>query len=343
LNPFISLIIPVYNVEQYLSDCFNSILTQPGDDIEIIVINDGSTDKSPEICQSYARKDTRIKITNKKNEGLGYARNYGLEVASGEYVAFLDSDDWISQDMVLSVKKILQGTDIQLLEFGLIQIDVDKSKTGLKLPRIKPGTYSRENITEDILPNFLSDRGERISNSVCNHIYRRDIIENNKIRFFSEREIFTEDFLFTLQYILNADNLTVIDEVLYYYRLNQDSLTKVYRPHYLQLVINRDIVLREILTIRGIIDKYEKYVTEKFLANSPSFIFNAFRRVGSSSFSEVTGEFRSILNNPKVIYAFKKLDFKKIPFKKWLLYFLMRHRRSSMIYLLLRFFQLIKK
>jgi glycosyltransferase involved in cell wall biosynthesis len=342
MKPFISFIIPVYNVEQYLTDCFDSIIVQPDTDIEIVIINDGSTDKSTEICNNYALKDERIKLIHKKNEGLGYARNTGLETASGDYIAFLDSDDWVSKDIVRSIKKILQNRTIQLLEFGLVQVGADNKRTGLKLPRIKSGSYSGDQIYNDILPNFLSDRNERISNSVCNHIYRREIIERNKIRFFNEREIFTEDFLFTIQYLLCVDNLTVTDEVHYYYRYNQDSLTKVYRENYLELVLKRDNILREILTSKGLLDRYEQFILDKFIRISPSFIFNSLRLGKSVPRSEVTNEIENILNNPVVVDSFKKLDYKKLPVKKWPIYLLIRHRKAGLIFILLRFIEGIR-
>lgn len=339
MTPFISFIIPVYNVEQFLNVCLDSIIIQQDSDIEIVIVNDGSTDKSTEICNYYSIKDERIKLIHKKNEGLGYARNTGLDSASGEYIAFLDSDDWVSTDIVRSIKEILQNKTIQLLEFGLIQVDAENKRTGLKLPRIKSGSYSREQIFNDILPNFLSDRGERISNSVCNHIYRRDIIERNKIRFFSEREIFTEDFLFTIQYLLCVDDFIVTDEVFYYYRYNQDSLTKVYRENYLQLVLNRDRILREILTSNGLPDRYEQFILEKFIRISPSFIFNEFRLAQSCPNSEVIKRIKKILNNPAITSSLKKMEYKKLPLKKWLFYLLLRLRMAVLIYLLLRFIQ----
>jgi len=100
MNPLISIIIPVYNVESYLKDCLESVINQTYKNLEIIIINDGSQDNSKEICYNYAKKDSRIKLINKKNEGVSAARNTGMDLATGEYISFIDSDDYIDNDMI---------------------------------------------------------------------------------------------------------------------------------------------------------------------------------------------------------------------------------------------------
>lgn len=94
-NPKVSIIVPIYNVEKYLDRCMASLLNQTLEDIEIIMVDDGSPDRCPKMCDEYAKKDSRVKVVHKKNGGLGYARNSGLDVATGEYVAFVDSDDYV--------------------------------------------------------------------------------------------------------------------------------------------------------------------------------------------------------------------------------------------------------
>lgn len=98
-NPIVSIIVPVYNVEKYIDRCVHSLLSQTLENIEIILVDDGSSDNCPQICDNYANKDNRIKVIHKTNAGLGYARNSGLEVAKGKYVAFVDSDDFVSSNM----------------------------------------------------------------------------------------------------------------------------------------------------------------------------------------------------------------------------------------------------
>ena len=112
MNPLISLIIPVYNVEKYLAKCMESVLAQTYDNFEAILVDDGSTDSSGKMCDEYAKKDTRVLVFHKENGGLSDARNYGVERAHGELVAFLDSDDFVSNDYLFHLYSLIQKTEV---------------------------------------------------------------------------------------------------------------------------------------------------------------------------------------------------------------------------------------
>lgn len=117
----LTIIVPIYNTENYLSECIDSILNQSYKDIELILINDGSTDNSSSICDEYSSKDKRIKVIHIENRGVSYARNTGLSIAKGEYITFVDSDDFVSNDIYLENIKILE----QNLSIDLIQIPIN--------------------------------------------------------------------------------------------------------------------------------------------------------------------------------------------------------------------------
>ena len=108
MNPIISIIVPVYNVEEYLQRCIDSILNQRFKDFELILINDGSTDNSLKICKEYSLSDSRVKVINKENGGLSSARNAGINIAKGKYIGFVDSDDWINEEMYQTLYNLLQ-------------------------------------------------------------------------------------------------------------------------------------------------------------------------------------------------------------------------------------------
>ena len=133
----VSVIVPVYNVEIYLADCLDSVLQQTLKDIEIICINDGSTDKSPEILAEYAKKDPRITIISQENKGLSSARNRGLEVATGEYVAFLDSDDWVDPDYYEKLYNTAVKYDAQIACSGYKRCSENEEKIWLKFKDVK--------------------------------------------------------------------------------------------------------------------------------------------------------------------------------------------------------------
>ena len=118
MNPKVSIIVPVYNVEKYLDRCMESLLNQTLKDIEIILVDDGSPDNCPQMCDDYAKKDSRVKVVHKANAGLGYARNSGLDVATGEYVAFVDSDDYVELDMYEQMYEASLNYQVQMVLCG---------------------------------------------------------------------------------------------------------------------------------------------------------------------------------------------------------------------------------
>ena len=128
----LSIIVPVYNVEQYLDECIQSLLNQTLKNIEIILVDDGSPDNSPQMCDEYAKQDSRIKVIHKVNRGLGYARNSGLEISQGEYVTFIDSDDYIDLKAYKTVCELMDSENLDELRFSCNRFKNDKSHSPLK-------------------------------------------------------------------------------------------------------------------------------------------------------------------------------------------------------------------
>ena len=158
----LTIIVPIYNTENYLSECIDSILNQSYKDIELILINDGSTDNSSSICDEYSSKDKRIKVIHIENRGVSYARNIGLSIAKGEYITFVDSDDFVSNDIYLENIKILE----QNLSIDLIQIPINDEK-------ITPCTISTQKDLFDAWIFF----NKKITNYFCDKIFRRKYFE----------------------------------------------------------------------------------------------------------------------------------------------------------------------
>lgn len=225
-KPAISIIVPVYNVEQYLDRCLNSIVNQSFSDIEIILIDDGSPDNSPSLCDKWAKRDKRIKVIHKKNGGLGYARNSGLEIAEGEYVAFVDSDDYVAIDMY---EKLYFSTDCGQVDVVYCGLKQELSDGGFEYIH-DYDTISEFNCdkVKKIALSFLHKTElveKRLFMSVWHGIYKRDIIEKNYIRFFSERDIGSEDLPFQVQFCLNAQTIKFMPDYLYTYCFNSKSLS----------------------------------------------------------------------------------------------------------------------
>lgn len=227
--PKVSIIVPIYNVENYLDRCMQSLLNQTLKDIEIIMVDDGSPDNCPRLCDEYAKKDSRIKVVHKENAGLGYARNTGLDVATGEYVAFVDSDDYVSIDMYKTLYNYASDKNIDVIYCGFRKefninhyLDISECKTYEE--------YIGESI-KSIIPDFVAsppyEKKEYVHDmSVWHSIYRREIIISNRIRFMSERDYVSEDIPFQIDFLTCCKKIAFIPNILYYYCYNQGSLTK---------------------------------------------------------------------------------------------------------------------
>ena len=220
MEPIVSIIVPIYNVELYVERCLNSLTQQTYQNIEIIVVNDGSTDNSLNICEKISSKDSRIKILNKKNGGLSDARNYGLKHSKGEYIYFIDSDDWCEQELIEKMiqKMINTKSDLGICDYW---IDYVNDNFSLKKECKCFELYTKNEIPEAI---YLLDKSGMF-NVVWNKMYKRNLIIKNNISFELDG-MPGEDLLFNVDYFKYTENICFIDEKLYHY-MRQDETTLV--------------------------------------------------------------------------------------------------------------------
>lgn len=224
----VSVIVPCYGVEAYLDRCMASLLTQTLDDIEIIMVDDGSPDRVPFMCDDYAKKDSRIKIIHKENGGLGYARNSGLDLATGEYVVFIDSDDYIESDAFEKMYNEAKRSQADAVFSGFyIQNKQGLWEEHIEMPESKEMVGTE--IEEFKLGMIASAPYEKVERyfwvSVWHALYKRDLIEKHHIRFVSEREYAAEDIPFQVQFLSYAKKLSYLPECFYHYCINGASLT----------------------------------------------------------------------------------------------------------------------
>ena len=214
----ISVIVPVYNVEKYLRRCIESIINQSYSDLEIILINDGSTDKSATICDIYKNNDLRIILINQENKGLSNARNTGLEIATGDYISFVDGDDWIVNDIYEYCLNIFNKTDCDVVDFG-VKLTSEENETFQKPKRIIE-TVVKKN---DILYNYLS-RGqtENVPFSVCRKIYKKYVVNTIKFPYGKINEDIVTNFVF----LRNSHKMLITSKIGYIYFNNVGSITK---------------------------------------------------------------------------------------------------------------------
>lgn len=215
----LSIIIPVYNSEKYLKECIDSIVCQNNNIFELLLIDNGSTDRSKEICDEYADKFNFIKAFHIPNKGVSNARNYGIEHSSGEWITFIDSDDFISPEYIQSIEPFL-NTDTDLITFNYVRyINEQKKEPGILT--IKEGEHY---MTLELFN--LAIRLEVASLSVWSSVYRKYILQNNILRFREDMST-CEDFIFSLSYYKYVNKFYVINKNLYYYRLNPFSTTSI--------------------------------------------------------------------------------------------------------------------
>jgi len=242
-KPKVSVIVPVYNVEPYLRRCVDSILAQTLRDIEIILVDDGSPDGCPAICDSYALLDSRVKVIHKENGGLSDARNAGMQVMTGEYVGFVDGDDWIHADMFsrLYHDAIKYCTDVAKCNLS----QVIENETQPYKHKKETGFYDLSDL--DIYSRILSGL---LPGNVCVSLFKVSFLKANALTFFDNSVVFAEDTLFIYETFLFTHKIAIIDEPLYYYWQRLDSLTKKPMADRIQKHINFIIEFRDFVSKR---------------------------------------------------------------------------------------------
>ncbi|MGF7118943.1 glycosyltransferase [Methanobacterium oryzae] len=252
--PKVSVIIPVHNVEKYLEECLNSLVNQTLKDIEIICVNDGSTDKSLEILEKFAAKDDRITIINQENQGAGAARNKGLKIARGEYLSFLDADDFFELDMLEKVYNFSSKNSLDIAVYGANTFN-DKTSRIEKIDYdIRREYLPKKNIFNyNDFPKYVFNT---FQNWAWNKLFKRTFILENNIQF---QELFrTDDLLFTCKALVKAKRISVLDAPLVYYRIEHDFHSQNTNHKHPLDFYNAFIALKDFLIDEKIFDDVEQ-------------------------------------------------------------------------------------
>lgn len=235
MNGLISVIVPVYNVEKYIRQCLDSIINQTYKNLEIILVDDGSTDNSGQICDEYAVKDNRIKVIHKENGGQSSARNTGLDVCTsgGDFVAFVDSDDWLESDMYETLYRDMRRTKADIVVCGYYV-------EYLKYTAIKNNEENFFDSNEIVLENCFYNKN--FQNAVWCKLYNRNIF--NKIRF-PEGRIY-EDMLILLEILEQSSSVLITDKILYHYRQQNNSTMnmRTYEKSFEKITACQEILLK---------------------------------------------------------------------------------------------------
>lgn len=327
----ISVIVPVYNVAPYLERCVASVLNQTYENLQIILVDDGSTDGSEALCDSISSVDERIFVIHKQNEGLGFARNSGLEVATGKYVTFVDGDDYIGASHIERMYALIENTGTDTCIAGYTKEYYHK-----RVPHISvcAGKVFRQNIATEILPRMCgadSNGRDHIEMSVCMVLFSNEIIRQNQIRFVSEREYISEDLVFGFDYYPVSKGVCVSNLVDYFYCDNAGSLTTSYREDRFAKQIELYALLKSKAADLGIEDECIGRLQNTVLAIARYSIKLEYKFEKLNGREKTRDNVEKICTNKTLNEIFSMYDDRKNKLTSRVVNFLIRHERCNII------------
>lgn len=326
LNQLISIIMPIYNAEKYLNRSIESIMNQTYNNIEIILVNDGSNDNSLEICTNYQEKDNRIKLINQGNKGVSFARNRGIDEANGDYIMFIDSDDYIEKNMIEDMVAKITKDDIDLVISGIKMNYIRNGQVvGEERYQLKDKMYS----IKEMLNAILIDIDLICICGPCCKLYKREILKRNNIKFTNE---FTmgEDTWYNLDYLdVCTGKVVTLSNIYYnYMRENPDSLFTKYYDDYIKItekVYNKFLYLLKRKANKDAVVRYEKtYIFNLMYANTINFKYD-------TTYKKKMDDLEYSLKNNVVVNNIKNIRINGM--KEKVFWLLIKHKCKHMLYL----------
>lgn len=247
-NPLISIIIPVYNAETFLARAVDSVLKQTCANYEVILVNDGSVDASGSLCDNYAAAHSHIHVVHKPNGGISTTRNAGIEAATGEYLVYLDADDYLSPDTCDLLQQVITAHRPDLIDLGWVYVYSDDNHVQNRHGIQKNTLLGVDVLKNTVLPpllNLKNDPAHFIYDFSCTKVFRRDIITTHNLRFDEGRRIW-EDRPFVLSYLRHCRSLYCLDASIYYYVSTPNSLSRRYNPDCLRIIVENYLLYRSL-------------------------------------------------------------------------------------------------
>ena len=291
MNNMLTIIVPIYKIEEFLPQCIDSILVQTYSDYELILVDDGSPDLCPAICDKYAKKDSRIKVIHKANGGLVSARKAGLQVASGKFIGYVDGDDWVEPDFFEKLMRKAVDNDVDIVSAGFIK-DMGDNCTN-KLNSLACGYYSKTDIEKIIIPqmmfnDYLFEPG--LFTYVWNKVFKREVLFEPQMNVPNSISL-GEDAACLYPAIIKARSLYITDECLYHYRQRADSMLKVSESYNEDYIGYKQLYSHFIKCFEN--HPFLKYKSEKFL------LYLISTRCGGVVFDKDVPDFYLFDNQPK--------------------------------------------
>lgn len=310
----VTVIVPVFRVEPYLDRCVNSIVKQTYSNLEIILVDDGSPDRCPQMCDDWAARDRRIRVIHKKNEGQGIARNWGMESAEGEYVYFVDSDDYIALDTIEKSYSLAKAQDADIVTFGLCKVSSSGEIESVTIPTPDKFLYAGGEVQRDFLPDLLAPdtatgKMPNLWVSASSGIYRLETLRAAKWSFLSERKIISEDTSSILRLYKDIHTVAVLPEACYFYCQNQDSFSHTYRAdRFEKLKRFYEYCIAECDRL-GYVEEVKKRLAHVLISNVIGTL-KVIARTDSSA-AQKRKEMNEILSDPEFRDVLCKTDFRR--------------------------------
>lgn len=334
----ISVVIPVYNVEKYLDRCVESVVNQTHTDLEIILVEDGSPDGCAQICDTWAERDGRIKVIHKANGGLSAARNTGIEAATGEFICFIDSDDYIDPGTIEDALSLATTTSAEVVMFGMRFVSATGEITGEMLPMPAKTTYRGKEIQEIFVPEMIgkdprTGKSFQLMLSACSTMFSSELIHRTSWRFVSEKQVISEDIYALLVLFKDVKSVSILSNIYYNYCENTVSVTRSYRAD--RNMRNRSFYLAclDLCDACGYTEEAKKRCSEPYLGNT----FAAMKQIAAhySSYRNAKPELQTIITDEVLqqVLAQKKHDHETS--KKKIFYWAIRNKCYFLCYLLL--------
>lgn len=331
--PRLSVVIPAFNAEKFLEKCVRSVLGQSYRDFELILVDDGSSDKTPEMCEAFAAADRRVRVIHQPNAGVSAARNAGIKAAAGDYIAFADADDYLAPFAYERMFSAMDDYGAECVASGYSLAYTDGTVKA-EPPPMPAGMHSGEDVIKSLVVPMLCDRisSNLILGAVWRYLFKRSVITDMDIYFSGS---YLEDEIFLIKYFCSKPELAVIDDALYYYLQNEFSVTRRYLPDYSSVFLF-SLRIKESLVEQFGIPVPNRWKDNTGWAGLLIAVANEFAPGSPKSFGEKRDAVREICRLPEFESAIKHYTPRGMSKNKTVVAALIRRKMYTTISLLYR-------
>ncbi len=329
MSPLVSIIVPLYKAEMNLKQCIDSILAQTLKEIELILVDDGSPDSSGNIAEDYKKKDDRVIVLHQSNQGAAQARNTGIRAANGEYIGFVDADDWIDSNMYSEMYNLAKkNNQADVVMCGYIS-ESDSNISKVNTP-LKDGTYDSKVIVSKVITPMVGTLDKkmvswkyRVMGSVWRNIFKRELLVKQDI-YFNKALSYSEDLIFSIEFLLKSKNLAIINKPFYHYRISEKSLSNGYRKDLFDNLLMVDNIIRKLLDQKldsKILDSRTMIIVRKV-------ILNEMDKENPNAFFKKMENIQVILNNDKVRDVYSRVKLRGYKYSDILIFGCIKYKLS---------------